>query len=42
MSTQDQKTLLQQQLAELMRVGVGGKFKSNNTDDYTNKITAEL
>ena len=42
MSTQDQKTLLQQQLAELMRVGVGGKFKSNNTEDYTNKITAEL
>ena len=42
MSTQDQKTLLEQQLAELMRVGVGGKFKSNNTEDYTNKITAEL
>ena len=42
MSTQEQKTLLEQQLAELMRVGVGGKFKSNNTEDYTNKITAEL
>ena len=42
MSTQEQKTLLQEQLAELMRVGVGGKFKSNNTEDYTNKITAEL
>ena len=38
----EQKTLLEQQLAELMRVGVGGKFKQNNTEDYTKKITEEL
>ena len=38
----EQKTLLEQQLEELMRVGVGGKFKNNNTEDYTKKITAEL
>ena len=38
----EQKTLLEQQLEELMRVGVGGKFKQNNTEDYTKKITEEL
>ena len=31
MSTSEQKTLLQQQLEELVKVGVGGKFKNNNT-----------
>ena len=40
MSTYEQKTLLQQQLEELVKVGVGGKFKDN--EDYTKKITAEL
>jgi DNA-directed RNA polymerase len=40
MSTQEQKTLLQQQLEELVRVGVGGKFQKN--DDYTKKIEEEL
>ena len=38
----EQKTLLEQQLAELVRVGVGGKFKNNNTEDYTKKIQEEL
>ena len=38
----EQKSLLEQQLAELVRVGVGGKFKNNNTEDYTKKITEEL
>ena len=41
MSTIEQKTLLQQQLEELVRVGVGGKFKSNS-GDYTKKIEEEL
>ena len=41
MSTQEQKTLLQQQLEELVKVGVGGKFKSNS-EDYTKKIEEEL
>ena len=39
-SKDEQKTLLQQQLAELIKVGVGGKFQ--NTEDYTKKITDEL
>jgi len=42
MSTTEQKTLLQQQLAELIKVGVGGKFKNNNTEDYTKRIQDEL
>jgi len=42
MSTSEQKTLLQQQLEELVKVGVGGKFKNNNTEDYTKKIEEEL
>jgi len=42
MSTQEQKTLLQEQLAELIKVGVGGKFRNENTEDYTKKIEAEL
>ena len=42
MSNTEQKTLLQQQLEELVRVGVGGKFKNNNTEDYTKKIQEEL
>ena len=41
MSTQEQKSLLQQQLEELVKVGVGGKFKSNS-EDYTKKIEEEL
>ena len=40
MSTEDQKTLMQQQLEELVRVGVGGKFQKN--EDYTKKIEEEL
>jgi len=40
MSTEDQKTLMQQQLEELVRVGVGGKFQKNS--DYTKKIEEEL
>jgi len=40
MSNAEQKTLLQQQLEELVKVGVGGKFQKN--DDYTKKITEEL
>ena len=39
-SKDEQKTLLQQQLAELIKVGVGGKFQNN--EDYTKKITDEL
>ena len=42
MSNTEQKTLLQQQLEELVRVGVGGKFRDNNTEDYTKKIEEEL
>ena len=42
MSTTEQKTLLQQQLDELIKVGVGGKFKNNNTEDYTKRIQDEL
>ena len=42
MSTSEQKTLLQQQLEELVKVGVGGKFKNNNTEDYTKRIAEEL
>ena len=40
MSTLEQKTLLQQQLEELVKVGVGGKIKKN--EDYTKKIEEEL
>ena len=42
MSTTEQKTLLQQQLDELIKVGVGGKFKNNDTEDYTKRIQDEL
>ena len=42
MSTSEQKTLLQQQLDELIKVGVGGKFKNNDTEDYTKRIQDEL
>ena len=42
MSTSEQKTLLQQQLEELIKVGVGGKFKNNDTEDYTKRIAEEL
>ena len=42
MSTSEQKTLLQQQLEELIKVGVGGKFKNQNTEDYTKQIENEL
>ncbi len=40
MSTEEQKTLMQQQLEELVKVGVGGKFQKS--DDYTKKIEEEL
>jgi DNA-directed RNA polymerase len=40
MSNKDQDQLLQQQLQELIRVGVGGKFKE--TSDYVSKIQEEL
>jgi len=40
MSTQVQDNLLQEQLKELIKVGVGGKFK--DTNDYTAKIQEEL
>jgi len=36
------KTLLQQQLDELIKVGVGGKFKNQNSDDYVKKIAEEI
>ncbi len=36
----EQKTLLQQQLEELVKVGVGGKFQDN--EDYTKRIEEEL
>ena len=36
----EQKTLLEQQLEELIKDGVGGKFKSN--EDYTKRIQEEL
>ena len=39
-AVKEQKTLLQQQLDELIKVGVGGKFKSS--DDYTKRIQDEL
>ena len=42
MSTPEQKTLLQQQLEELVKVGVGGKFKNQNTEDYVAKIEEEI
>ena len=42
MSTSEQKTLLQQQLEELVKVGVGGKFKNENTEDYVAKIEEEI
>ena len=42
MSTLEQKSLLQQQLEELVKVGVGGKFKNQNTEDYTKQIENEL
>ena len=42
MSTSEQKTLLQQQLEELVKVGVGGKFKNQNTEDYVAKIEEEI
>lgn len=42
MSTTEQKSLLQQQLEELVKVGVGGKFKNQNTEDYVRKIEEEI
>ena len=42
MSTSEQKTLLQQQLEELIKVGVGGKFKNQNSEDYIAKIEEEI
>ena len=42
MSTAEQKTLLQQQLEELVKVGVGGKFRNENTEDYVAKIEEEI
>ena len=42
MSTSEQKTLLQQQLEELVKVGVGGKFKNENAEDYMAKIEEEI
>ena len=42
MSTLEQKTLLQQQLEELVKVGVGGKFKNQNSEDYVAKIEEEI
>ena len=35
-----QTNLLQEQLAELVKVGVGGKHR--NTEDYTKKIQEEF
>ena len=40
MSTETNKTLMQQQLEELIKVGVGGKYK--DTDNYVEEITNEL
>ena len=41
MSTQTEtKSLMQIQLEELIKVGVGGKFKDNN--DYVEQVTKEL
>ena len=42
MSTPEQKTLLQQQLEELVKVVVGGKFKNQNIEDYVAKIEEEI
>ena len=42
MSTSEQKTLLQQQLEELIKVGVGGKFRNQNNEDYVKKIEEEI
>ena len=42
MSTSEQKTLLQQQLEELIKVGVGGKFRNENNEDYVKKIEEEI
>ena len=41
-SSVEQKSLLQQQLEELVKVGVGGKFKNQNTEDYVKKIEEEI
>ena len=41
-SSVEQKSLLQQQLEELVKVGVGGKFKNQNTEDYVAKIEEEI
>ena len=38
----EEKSLLQQQLEELVKVGVGGKFKNQNTEDYIRKIEEEI
>ena len=38
--SETQSNLLQEQLAELVKVGVGGKFK--DTKDYTKKIQEEI
>jgi DNA-directed RNA polymerase len=38
----EEKSLLQQQLEELVKVGVGGKFKNQNTEDYVRKIEEEI
>ena len=40
MSTEVQQTLLDQQLQELIKVGVGGKFR--DTNDYIKKVEEEL
>lgn len=41
-SSVEEKSLLQQQLEELVKVGVGGKFKNQNTEDYVRKIEEEI
>ena len=41
-SSVEEKSLLQQQLEELVKVGVGGKFKNQNTEDYVKKIEEEI
>jgi len=38
----EEKSLLQQQLEELVKVGVGGKFRNQNTEDYVRKIEEEI
>ena len=41
-SSVEEKSLLQQQLEELVKVGVGGKFRNQNTEDYVKKIEEEI